>query len=122
MEHRVVHFEIAGDDPAKLAKFYTDLFGWKIEKMPNPGFDYWSCETGQGLGINGAIMKRMSPQQSITNYVSVEKIDAMVEKAKGLGANIIVPKTVVPNMGWFAIALDPQNNMIGFWQHDKDAK
>jgi predicted enzyme related to lactoylglutathione lyase len=122
MDHRIIHFEIPADDPAKLAEFYKGLFGWTIEKFPMPGFDYWGCKTGEGIGINGAIMKRMNPQQCITNYVNVEQLDAMVTKAKSLGAQIIVPKTPVPQMGYFAIALDPQHNPIGFWQSDTEAK
>ena len=45
MSHGVVHFEIAADDPEKLSKFYGDLFGWKIQKMPMDGMDYWTVET-----------------------------------------------------------------------------
>jgi predicted enzyme related to lactoylglutathione lyase len=122
MDHRIIHFEIPADDPAKLVEFYSALLGWKAEKYPMPGWDYWGCKTGEGMGINGAIMKRMSPEQCITNYVNVEQLDAMVEKAKGLGAKVIVPRTPVANMGYFAIVLDPQNNPLGFWQNDAGAK
>jgi predicted enzyme related to lactoylglutathione lyase len=122
MANRVVHFEIPADDPAKLSEFYKGLFGWKIEKMPVPGFDYWTCDTGEGVGIGGAIMKRMNPQQCITNYTSVDKIETYIDKAKSLGATVIVPKSPVAGMGWFAIALDPQHNPVGFWQHDPGAK
>jgi predicted enzyme related to lactoylglutathione lyase len=30
----IVHFEIPADDIERSKKFYTDLFGWKIEKWP----------------------------------------------------------------------------------------
>ena len=30
----VTHFEIYAEEPAKLADFYRDLFGWEIEKTP----------------------------------------------------------------------------------------
>jgi predicted enzyme related to lactoylglutathione lyase len=33
----IVHFEIPTDDIERARKFYTDLFGWKIEKMPSIG-------------------------------------------------------------------------------------
>jgi predicted enzyme related to lactoylglutathione lyase len=36
---RPVHFEIHAGDPEKLAKFYADVFSWKIQHMPQ--FDYW---------------------------------------------------------------------------------
>jgi uncharacterized protein len=31
MGQPVVHFEIAGKDPAKLHEYYSDLFGWEID-------------------------------------------------------------------------------------------
>jgi predicted enzyme related to lactoylglutathione lyase len=121
-EHRVVHFEIAGDDPARLTKFYADFLNWKIEKVPSPGFEYWVCKTGTGPGIDGGIMKRMHPQHTITNYIDVENVDAMVTKAQSLGATLMKPKSPVTNMGWFAILQDPQGNPLGLWQTDKSAK
>ena len=32
--NRPVHFEIHATDPAKLSKFYADVFGWQITHMP----------------------------------------------------------------------------------------
>jgi len=29
---RVIHFELAVKDPDRAAKFYTKVFGWKIQK------------------------------------------------------------------------------------------
>jgi predicted enzyme related to lactoylglutathione lyase len=33
----VVHFEIPSDNLERTKKFYTELFGWKMEKMPGTG-------------------------------------------------------------------------------------
>jgi uncharacterized protein len=33
---RVVHFEIAADDPELVAGFYKELLGWKIQKWEGP--------------------------------------------------------------------------------------
>ena len=53
---RVVHFEIPVDNPDRAVKFYTDVFGWKIEKWEGP-IDYWLITTGEENepGINGAL-------------------------------------------------------------------
>ncbi len=45
-----------------------------------PGPEYWLCETGDGPGINGAVMQRQQ-QQPWMNYVDVASIDAAIEKA-----------------------------------------
>jgi predicted enzyme related to lactoylglutathione lyase len=121
--NRIVHFEIPANKPEQLVKFYSDLFGWRIEKMPAPDakFEYWACHTGEGMGIDGGILRRHAPEHSVTNYVNVEQMDAMLAKAQALGARLIVPKTAVAGMGWFAVALDPDGNPLGFWQSDKNA-
>ena len=118
---RIVHFEYPSDDPARLADFYTGLFGWKIHKADLPGPEYWMCRTGDGPGIDGAIMKRVHPQQPIINYAAVDSVDAHLEKAQALGGRVGVPKTTVAGVGYFAIAFDPEGNPIGFWQHDPGA-
>ena len=33
----VVHFEIPSDNLERTKKFYTELFGWRMEKMPGTG-------------------------------------------------------------------------------------
>ncbi len=40
----IVHFEIPTDDLERAKRFYTELFGWKIEKYPGP-MEY--CKRGQ---------------------------------------------------------------------------
>src|SRR5882724_1105879 len=83
--NRIVHFEIPANQPEALTKFYSDLFGWKFQKAPIPGPEYWLCDTGSdGPGINGAVMQRQHAQQPWMNYVDVASIDAAIEKATKL--------------------------------------
>ncbi|MGQ0627913.1 MAG: VOC family protein [Phycisphaerales bacterium] len=114
--NRVVHFEIPANEPEALTRFYGTLFGWSFQKAPFPGPEYWLCDTGTGVGINGAIMKRQHPQHPWMNYVSVEDIDAAITKALELGASLALPKTPVPGVGAFAAVVDPQGNICGLWQ------
>lgn len=117
MNNRVVHFEIPADQPESLTKFYGELFGWKFQKAPFPGPEYWLCETGDtGPGINGAVMQRMHAQQPWMNYVSVSSIDATIEQAARLGAKTALPKTEVPGVGAYAAIIDPQGNICGLWE------
>ncbi len=129
MKNTIAHFEIYGDDPPKLAEFYKGLFGWKIE--PAKGMpDYWLVNTvptdAQGRptenGVNGGMMKRPMPDaRAWLNYVTVESLDATVKKAQSTGATIVRPKSPVPKMGWFAVLLDPQQNVFAIWQDDPKA-
>ena len=123
MDHTIVHFEIPADDVEKLRKFYSDLFGWKIEKMPGP-MEYWGIATvpidDKGMpvrpGVNGGMMKRQNPEHKPVNYIAVESVDEYVKKIEALGGRIIVPKMEVPGIGWWASALDPEGNQFAILQ------
>lgn len=118
--NRPVHFEIPAKEPEKLAKFYTDVFGWQFMKAPIPGMDYWLCKTGtEGAGINGAIMPRQNPEHNLTNYINVANLDATVEKATKAGAKVALAKMPVPGVGFVACLIDPQGNMCGLWEQEK---
>ena len=120
MDHAVVHFEIPADNPEKLSGFYKDLFGWKIEKMSmGDAGDYYMIETRadqNAPGSNGGMMKKMQPSQKPVNYVMVESVDDFAKKAEKLGGKIIIPKTPIPNMGTFAVALDLEGNPFGIFE------
>jgi predicted enzyme related to lactoylglutathione lyase len=123
MDHTIVHFEIPADDVEKLRKFYSELFGWKIEKMPGP-VEYWGIATvpvnEKGMperpGVNGGMMKRQNPEHKPVNYIAVESVDEYVKKIEALGGRVIVPKMEVPGIGWWALALDPEGNQFAIMQ------
>jgi hypothetical protein len=48
-------------------------------------------------------------------YVSTDDIDATLAKAESLGAKTLVPKTEIPQTGWFAFFSDPTGNRIGLF-------
>jgi uncharacterized protein len=118
--NRVVHFEIPATQPEALTKFYSDLFDWKFHKASLPGPEYWLCDTGpDSPGINGAVMQRQHAQQPWMNYVDVASIDAAIEKATKLGAQVALPKMPVPGVGAVAAIVDPQGNICGLWEQAK---
>jgi len=130
-KNAVAHFEIYADDPDKLGQFYTSLFDWTIEHMPD--MDYrWvkTVETdAEGMpsqpgGINGGILKRPAGYEGRAwiNYVNVESLEASIDRAKILGATVMKGKAPVPGMGWFAMLIDPQGNPFAIWQTDPKAK
>ena len=127
LDRTIVHFEIPANNPEKLSEFYKNLFGWKIEKMSMGDMDYWMIETRAGTaqnmekaqttaGTNGGMMKKMDATQRPVNYVMVESVDDFSKKIQSLGGKIIVPKTPIPNMGAFAVGLDPEGNPIGIFE------
>jgi len=93
----IVHFEIPSDNIERSKKFYSELFGWNIEKVPADqlpeGADAWRIYTQDhkgSNGVNGGIHKRMSPeQQGITNFVDVKSVDEYSDKVKQFGGGAV---------------------------------
>jgi predicted enzyme related to lactoylglutathione lyase len=120
--HSVVWFEIPADNVERAKSFYGQLFGWKIEKFPGP-MEYWHVDTGgSDDSPDGGMMKRQQPQQGITSYISVPSVDQFSAKVQKLGGKICMPKTAVPQMGYFAVCQDPENNTFALWEMNEGAK
>jgi len=118
----VTHFEIYAEEPAKLADFYRNMFGWQLEKMS--GIDYWRIQTGPAgtPGCNGGLTYRPFPgSRSWVHYVTVESLDDAVADVQRLGGTVLRPKTAVPKTGWYAVLADPEGNIFAVWQPDLKA-
>lgn len=118
---RVVHFEIPCDHPEKTIEFFKLAFGWQFQSF---GPDYWYVITGDDKtpGINGGIMKKRDPAQPIANSINVENLDESIIKIEKSGGTIVVPKFLIPTVGWMAYFKDPDGNIHGVFQDDKNAK
>ncbi len=119
MKGQICHVEIPADDLGSLQKFYGGLFDWDFEKMPGD-IEYYGINQGDEKVMAGMIA-RQDPGHTPMFYVCVESLDAALAKARDQGATVIVPKTAVKGMGWYAVALDPQKNLFGFWESDEKA-
>ena len=119
---RVIHFEIPAGDPERATNFYRKVFGWKIEKWPGP-MEYWMVSTGaEGTpGINGGLMKN-TDVKTTTNTIGVESVDDAIETVKKAGGKLIMPKTAIPTVGYFAYLEDTEGNLFGVMQPDTNAK
>ena len=119
----IVWFEIPADDVERAKSFYSALFGWKIDRLPGP-MEYWRIDTGGSEDSpDGGLLKRQNPQpQGITNYISVASADESAAKVEKLGGKICMPKTAVPEMGYFVICQDPENNTFALWERSESAK
>ncbi len=95
MPHPVVHFEIGCKDSEKTQKFYSSLFGWKIQQAGPAAM----IDSG---GITGHITALgHEPYHYTIFYVEVEDVQAYLDKAKSLGGKTLVPPIDIPT-GTFA--------------------
>ena len=119
--HPIVHIEFPASDPKAASKFYADLFGWQIQTDPNfADYPMFQAEGGPGGGFVKAgtseVGGALSYQAGETLlYVASEDIDADLRKAQSLGGTTMVPKTEIPQVGWFGVFKDPTGNKVGLF-------
>jgi predicted enzyme related to lactoylglutathione lyase len=117
--HRVIHFEIPADDPARATKFYGEVFGWKIDKFEGPQ-EYWLVTTGpkDQPGIDGGILPRPHPGAPVVNTIDVPSLDEAIRKVEEKGGKLVVPKMTIPGVGELAYCQDPEGNTFGIIQEE----
>ena len=120
---RVIHFEIPAAEPERAAAFYKQVFGWSIEKWPGP-MEYWMVTTGAdgAPGINGGLLKKLAPTTATTNTIGVDSVDKAIDAVKSAGGKLVMPKTPIPTIGYFAYLEDTEGNLFGVLQSDANAK
>lgn len=121
--HRVIHFELAAQDPARASKFYREVFGWEIQKWPGPQ-EYWLVKTGPSSepGINGGLLRHKEGAPRLVNTIEVASLDEAIEKVKRNGGQVIVPETAIPGVGYQAYCLDTEGVLFGLHKSDPEAK
>jgi len=113
-----VHVELNTPDPEKAKTFYSKLFQWQLEDVPNPAAPsstYTMIKVGSGTG--GGIMKQIPGGPSgWLAYVEVDDIQAATAKAKSLGGKVMKDVTEVMGMGWLSFIQDPTGAVLGLWK------
>src|SRR5215471_11144060 len=115
MGNPVTQFQIISKTPDETARFYADLFGWRIDA--NNPMGYRRIETENGAGIAGGIWPA-PPQASsfVQLFIAVDDVSASVQKAVGLGARVLIPATTLPEGDTMAVLHDPQGMSFGVWR------
>jgi predicted enzyme related to lactoylglutathione lyase len=110
--HDVCHVEFVTRDMPRLVEFYREIFGWKkVQDTPT----YITLAPKEGPAIGFAAVGEGVPAPMIINYIFVKNIEAALELVRAHGLDVILDKTEVPNMGWFAHFKDPEGNVVGLW-------
>jgi predicted enzyme related to lactoylglutathione lyase len=110
--------ELNTSDPQKAKAFYSKLFQWQLEDVPNSAVPNGSCTIIKvGTGTGGGIMKQIpgGPAGWLA-YVEVHDIHAATEKAKSLGGKVMKDVTEVMGMGWLSFIQDPTGAILGLWK------
>jgi predicted enzyme related to lactoylglutathione lyase len=105
--------ELATSDVGAAKSFYGDVFGWTSRDMDMGGGMTYSIFERPGGGDAGGCMPLTEDMKSHgvppnwLTYIGTEDVDASADKAKELGATVHMPPTDIPNVGRFAVLMDP---------------
>jgi len=108
------HIEIPVKDLTVSKIFFGKVFGWKFQDIP--GIDYVMFRTEHKP--NGGLfkVKRMPRSGQVNVYIEVKNINAILVKIRKARSTVIVGKTSLGKMGWFATFATPDGCHLSLWQ------
>jgi predicted enzyme related to lactoylglutathione lyase len=116
----IIHFKLTSADPAATADFYSRAFGW--ESTPSPFIpNYFTAATGEGPGIDGAIMDSSYQRQSVIAWIEVADINAAVEAVIAAGGSEAGDISQITGVGHVGCVADPNGVLIGLRQSVQSA-
>jgi len=123
MTGRVVHFEVPYDDADRARAFYSDVFGWAIQPMPE--FEYNFVQTGptddQGMPtepayIGGGMFQREADISKPIITIAVDDMTKALASIADKGGAAVGEPQKVGDMGTAAYFTDSEGNLMGLWQ------
>jgi uncharacterized protein len=111
--HPVVHLELHTPDLTGACAFYARLCGWSTERIETGSGSYRSLDPGQGL--SGGVVECGTRRPLWLPYVAVGDVGAATERARELGACVLLEPREGP-AGWRSVIGAPAGGEVAFWQ------
>ncbi len=105
-----VWFELATHDRAAAEAFYTSLLGWTMHASPVADHGgYGIASAPDGDAIAGMMAPPPGTPGGWSVYFGVADLDATLAKATAAGGTTLFGPMEIPQVGRFAVLLDPQH-------------
>ena len=111
--HPVVHLELHTGNLARACAFYAGACGWRPERVSSDAGTYWGLQTGQEFGAG--IVECETRRPLWLPYVEVPRISEATERARELGASVLLEPREGP-AGWRSVVAAPAAGEVAFWQ------
>jgi predicted enzyme related to lactoylglutathione lyase len=108
----VVHLELHTGDLPRARALYAELCGWGTKQIDTEGGAYLELELGGGFG--GGIVECGTRRPLWLPYVEVTEIHAATERARRLGASVLLEPREC-QAGWRSVVATPAGGEIAFW-------
>lgn len=114
--------DLSTADVDKGKAFYSDLFNWKIEAGQHDPSGYLHIINGDQFigGIPPSQYRDPNVPPHWLLYFATSDCAASLDKAKDLGATVLLPLQEIPNVGTMAILKDPQGAVFALFQPPAD--
>jgi predicted enzyme related to lactoylglutathione lyase len=106
----LVHLELHTHDRAVASSLYRELLGWRVATV---GGSYVSLDLGGEVG--GGIVECGTGRSIWLPYAEVDDVAASTERAKRLGANVLLEPREGPT-GWRSVVVTPAGGEVAMWQ------
>jgi uncharacterized protein len=110
----VVHLELHTGDLPRACAFYARLCGWHSEWI-NAACGSYLALAQLGAGVGGGIVECETTRALWLPYVEVAQIGEATERARELGASVLLDSREGP-AGWRSVVAAPAGAEIAFWQ------
>ena len=108
--------DLSTSDAEAAKRFYGDVFGWACEDMPAGDGMTYSMARLDGRYV-GAIFKGDGTLPVHWNsYVTVDDVDAMPERVKSAGGQVMAEPLDVFEAGRMMVLQDPAGAFLNLWQ------
>jgi uncharacterized protein len=110
-------FDLMSADAEGSRQFYSKLFGWTADVIPDPeagGYGFFNLD-GKMVGGIGPVQSADQPT-AWTSYIHVSDAAGTVAKSRQAGGNVFVEPMEVMGQGTMALVADPSGAVIGLWQ------
>jgi predicted enzyme related to lactoylglutathione lyase len=109
----VVHLELHTDDQPRACAFYSELCGWRAERVETAAGSYLALDVGGRIG--GGVVECDTRHPLWLPYVEVEEIGEATASARGLGGAVVLGPREGP-AGWRSVVVAPAGGAIALWQ------
>jgi predicted enzyme related to lactoylglutathione lyase len=110
--------DLSTPDPTRAGKFYSDVFGWKLEKGDKDPTGYLHIKNGEHFigGIPPASHRPPNAPAHWMIYFQVGDVAASTAQAAKLGAKVLMPAQDMEGVGAWAILADPQGAVFAIFK------
>ena len=112
----VVHLELHTHDLAAASAFYAALLQWPTEEINTRWGAYHAVPLGDGF--DGGIVECGKRPAVWLPYVEVERIEDVTERARALGASVLLEPREGPT-GWRSVISIPAGGEIALWRQKR---